>query len=139
MPEERLVSVDIGSTFTKGALLVHDQDSLRLRAQAVLPTTVEQLDSGFRQILRQLGFKEGDALFASSSAKGGLNMVALGIVPELTMKMANMAALSAGARVSASFSYKLTREDLERIEELHPDIVLFTGGTEGGNEEFQPP
>ncbi len=135
MPEERIVSVDIGSTYTKGALFTHDQASLRLRVQAVLPTTVEQLDSGFCQILEQLGFKEGDSLFASSSAKGGLNMVALGIVPELTLKMARMAALSAGARVSASFSYKLTRDDLGRIEELHPDIILFTGGTEGGNEE----
>lgn len=80
--------------------------------------------------------KEEIEIFYSSSAKGGLKIVAIGIVPELTLKTAKLTALSAGGKVTKSFSYKLTNKNIKEIEDENPDIILFTGGTDGGNEEI---
>jgi uncharacterized protein (TIGR01319 family) len=86
--------------------------------------------------LRELsGIGEGEikGAAACSSAAGGLKMVVTGLVPEYTTKAGNMAALGAGAKVSAAYSYELTSEELSEIDELKPDIALLTGGTDGGN------
>ncbi|NLG84482.1 MAG: hypothetical protein GX493_07750, partial [Firmicutes bacterium] len=47
---------------------------------------------------------------------------------------ARLAALGAGARLLGSFAYKLGPEDIARLEEMAPDIVLLAGGTDGGDE-----
>lgn len=72
---------------------------------------------------------------ASSSAAGGLRMVTVGLVRELTAEAASKAALGAGAKLVGMFAYRLTAMDLKRIEELAPDIILLAGGTDGGNSE----
>ena len=69
---------------------------------------------------------------ASSSAAGGLRMVVCGLVPRLTSEAARRAALGAGAKVVGVYSYRLTRADIAAIEQLRPDIVLLSGGTDGG-------
>lgn len=83
--------------------------------------------------------KIGDVTFveqyACSSAAGGLRMVAIGLVPELTAKAARQASLGAGAKVIKTYSYELTESDLAEIDEINPDICLLTGGTDGGNKE----
>jgi uncharacterized protein (TIGR01319 family) len=72
---------------------------------------------------------------ASSSAAGGLKMVTIGLVKELTAEAARQAALGAGAKLVGTFFYRLTANDMARIEALEPDIVLLAGGTDGGNAE----
>lgn len=136
----QLLSIDIGSTYCKGALFSPANGCLRLDAKATVPTTPDYLPSGFCNLLEQLklsckSLKTLKTLW-SSSAKGGLKIVALGIVPELTLKMAREAACSAGAKIVADYNYKITDDDLESINKIAPDILLFTGGTDGGNENI---
>ncbi|MDR3214793.1 MAG: glutamate mutase L, partial [Bacilli bacterium] len=44
------------------------------------------------------------------------------------------AALGAGAKILASYSYELNKEDVEELLRLKPEIILFAGGTDGGNK-----
>lgn len=34
-----------------------------------------------------------------------------------------------------TYSFNLTKGDMKEIEAYHPDIILLTGGTDGGNAE----
>ncbi len=138
-----IVSIDIGSTWTKGAVFKLHSDALILQKRINHPTTVRNLADGFYTVLNDLVFdaneklKNGDIqLFYSSSAKGGLAVAALGIVPEVTLEVAKLAATSAGSKLTHIFSYHLTPEDIQTLEENPPDILLFTGGTDGGNSEY---
>lgn len=72
---------------------------------------------------------------ACSSAAGGLKMMALGLVPELTADAAKKAALGAGARVIKTYAYELNHHELEEIKSSNVDIILLAGGTDGGNKE----
>ena len=139
------ISVDIGSTYTKGALFGYDEQKtapLEVLAAAVTPTTVENLPDGYERVAAELrrslplGAREEPGVFFSSSAKGGLAIYALGIVPELTLKTAKLTALSAGGKVVGFSAYKLTSKDLRVLEEGRPDVVLLAGGTNGGNESY---
>lgn len=133
----RLLSIDIGSTYTKGALFSFSGDALQLLAQAKTPTTVGHLKEAFDKVRLELDpEKKADAVHWSSSARGGLAIAAIGLVPELTLKIAKLAALSAGGKVASVYSYKLTRQNLEEIATRRPDILLFAGGTDGGNESY---
>ncbi len=78
---------------------------------------------------------EFDYRLASSSAAGGLAMVTVGLVRELTSEAARQAALGAGARLVAAFAYQLTQQDSAEIAKLNPDILLLAGGTDGGNSK----
>lgn len=135
----RALLIDFGSTWTK--LRALDLDSGALLATAQGPSTVSSdvnigLDAALEALTRQLG---GGCSFtyrlASSSAAGGLRMVTIGLVRELTAEAARQAALGAGAKLCGSFAYRLTAADLARIEALAPDIVLLCGGTDGGNRD----
>ena len=132
--------IDFGSTWTK--LRALDVESGELLATAQGPSTVAtDVRIGFRAALESLAraFRGGLPSFAfrlaSSSAAGGLRMVTVGLVRELTAEAARQAALGAGARLAASFAYRLTARDVGAIEALAPDIVLLTGGTDGGNRD----
>lgn len=130
--------LDFGSTFTK--LTVVDVEAARLVARAMAPTTVHDITVGLREGLARLaeqGVRERDLRLrlACSSAAGGLRMVAIGLVPDLTAEAARRAALGAGARVVETLAYKLTEADAQRVRWLAPDIVLLAGGTDGGNRE----
>lgn len=80
--------------------------------------------------------KQGiDLYLSTSSAGGGLQMMVAGVVKEMTTESAERAALGAGAIVLDAISADDGREDHERIERirhLRPDIVLLTGGIDGG-------
>ena len=142
----KIISIDIGSTFTKGALFEIENGNLSVLKKNTIPTTATKLFTGFMEVVKSLleledekeylTLKEKVPVYFSSSAKGGLKIVALGIVPDLTLKMAKFAALSAGGKVIKVFSYKLSQSDINEISYLNPDIILFTGGTDGGNEGY---
>ena len=80
-----------------------------------------------------LGALGDNLVLASSSAAGGLRMVVIGLVPGLTVEAANTAALGAGAKVVGSWSFKLAEKAVGEIEAQRPDMILLTGGTDGGD------
>jgi uncharacterized protein (TIGR01319 family) len=126
---------DVGSTYTKA--IVVDSCSGSIVAQASVLTSRVDVAVGMQQI-RDL-FSEwlvGDyQTLVCSSAKGGLKMVAVGLVPELTMKAAKLVCCNAGAKVVGSYSYKLNSQELKQIEASDCDLILLCGGTDGGNED----
>ena len=134
-----LLSVDIGSTYTKGGLFLLEGEELRLLGRKVRPTTVDDLGRGFADVRaaalagRPDGASGDVPVYWSSSARGGLKIAAVGLTPDLTLSVARMAATSAGGRVVRAFSYELASDDLAELEAVAPDIVLLTGGTDGGN------
>ena len=130
--------IDFGSTYTKVTAVDLDTEQILGTSQSF--TTIETdindgLNNAVRLLREQIGDIEFSEQYACSSAAGGLRMVSIGLVPELTMKAAKMASLGAGAKVMKTYSYQLTEADLEEIDEINPDIVLLTGGIDGGNKE----
>ena len=129
---------DVGSTFTK-VTLVHET-SARLIACAQSPTTVESdVMEGYRAAMDQALRLAGSPVTIStklhaSSAGGGLRMAAVGLVRELTAAAANHAALNAGAKVELVLAGELEEKDGRAVEQTRPEVVLFAGGTDGGQE-----
>ena len=128
--------IDFGSTFTK--LTAVDLDSERLLGTAQAYTTVETgIHEGFQKGLALLEEETGplvyEETYACSSAAGGLRMIAVGLVPDLTGKAARLASLGAGAKVLKVYGFELTGSDVAEIEAARPDIILLVGGTDGGN------
>ena len=130
--------IDFGSTFTKIRAIELRSGELAGTAQA--PSTVDTnvidgLEHALAEIRATLGRRpvDGALRLASSSAAGGLRIVAVGLIPDLTAEAAKRAALGAGAKVVATFAHGMTDEDLAEMTTLRPDIVVLAGGTDGGN------
>lgn len=133
-----ILLIDFGSTYTKVTAV--DPDAALIMGTASSYTTVERdVGIGLERALDELRGRVGEwdyqERYACSSAAGGLRMIASGLVPSLTAEAAKRAALGAGAKVIRTFSYQLTEDDAEEIDCLKPDILLLTGGTDGGNSE----
>ncbi len=76
-----------------------------------------------------------DIYISTSSAGGGLQMMVTGVVQNMTGESAQRAALGAGAIVIdtlASNDGRLPHEKIERIRSMRPDMILMSGGTDGG-------
>lgn len=76
-----------------------------------------------------------DLYLSTSSAGGGLQMVVAGVISSMTTKSAQRAALGAGAIVMDAMSIDDNRDQHQRAEtirHLRPDIILLSGGTDGG-------
>ncbi len=132
--------IDFGSTFTK--LVAIDLEKEIFLGSSYYPTTVEtDVMIGFQDALDVLNkkiFKKDEDYnlkLACSSAAGGLGIVSIGLVPILTSQAAKIAALGAGGKVLKVYSFKLTSDEREEIENLKPDLILLSGGTDGGNED----
>lgn len=133
-----ILTADFGSTYTK--LTAIDATEAVIVGTASAFTTIDtDIIHGFNIALRSLESRIGtftyDRLLCCSSAGGGLKMVALGLVPELTAKAARLAASSAGAKVISTYSFEISRSEQEEIYAINPDIILLCGGTDGGNKE----
>ena len=154
---------DCGSTTTKALLFERKEDRWHQTFRGEAPTTVEAPvadvtvgalnafseveELSGRNILQEgleLPFiiTEGDLTkgidlyLSTSSAGGGLQMLVAGVVSTITTESAERAALGAGAIVMEAISADDGRQDFERIERirhLKPDIVLVTGGVDGGS------
>ena len=154
---------DCGSTTTKALLFERKEDRWHQTFRGEAPTTVEAPVANVtvgalnafseveelsgRNILQEgleLPFiiTEGDLTkgidlyLSTSSAGGGLQMLVAGVVSTITTESAERAALGAGAIVMEAISADDGRQDFERIERirhLKPDIVLVTGGVDGGS------
>ncbi len=130
--------IDFGSTFTK--ILAIDLDHEEILAYAQSGTTVEtDIMIGLRRAIDLLPstIRKGPftCKLSSSSAAGGLGMVTIGLIPQLSAEAARRTALGAGAKVLKVFSFRLSAKELQELEELAPDILLLAGGTDGGNAE----
>jgi uncharacterized protein (TIGR01319 family) len=155
-----IFATDCGSTTTKAILIEKVGDGYRQTYRGEAPTTVEEpvadvtvgvinaatevgelagrrLVDENGELIRPARGNEGcDIYISTSSAGGGLQMMVAGIVREMTAASAKRAALGAGAIVMdviAANDKRLPHEQIQRIRELRPDMILLSGGTDGGN------
>ncbi len=131
--------IDIGSTFTK-ACSVDLLDEKILATVCTPSTTNTNVSVGINKALQLLDTVVEKKIdykirLATSSAAGGLRIAVVGLVPELTVKAGKLSAYNAGAKIVGTYSYKLNKYEIIEIAKLNPDILLFVGGTDGGNEE----
>ena len=130
---------DVGSTYTKGAAFALADGKLTFLARGQHPTTLENISDGARGAeaeIRAKGveFAPDMVRFSSCSAAGGLRMVAMGYMPRVTAKAAKEVAMTAGARVMEVVSADEPPEFREEVlREIKPDIILLSGGTDGGD------
>jgi uncharacterized protein (TIGR01319 family) len=154
-----ILATDCGSTTTKAILIQLVDGVYRQTYRGEAPTTVEapfadvtvgvvnatteiQELSGRRliddagRIIHPATLEAGcDIYISTSSAGGGLQMMVAGVVREMTAESAKRAALGAGAIVMdviASNDKRKPHEQIQRIRELRPDIILISGGVDGG-------
>ena len=163
---KKILVTDCGSTTTKALLFEKTTQGWRQTSRGEAPTTVEEpiadvtvgAINAFAEIQELSGhqilksqFSENDnpiitgldsdqagvdLYLSTSSAGGGLQMMVMGVVREMTTESAERAALGAGAIVMDAVSADDGREDHQRIEKIRhvkPDIVLITGGVDGGS------
>jgi len=148
----KVLVAEIGSTTTvvnafgcgrAGTLAPTKQCQLEFLGQGFAPTTVLQGDVSIglenaREDLRQnLGLPtlEYERFLATSSAAGGLRMTVHGLVYDMTVKAGQEAALGAGANIAFATAGNLTDADLEQIEQIQPNLILLSGGTDYGDKD----
>ena len=153
-----ILATDCGSTTTKAILIELVDGEYRLVKRGEAPTTVEapfedvtrgalnaikeveelrgrQILDGETIITPQQGDKGVDIYISTSSAGGGLQMMVAGVVKSMTGESAQRAALGAGAIVMdvlASNDGRLPHQKISRIRQLRPDMILLSGGIDGG-------
>lgn len=156
-----ILATDCGSTTTKAILIQKVGDVYRQTHRGEAPTTVEEpfadVTIGVVNAVTEVGELSGrrlidddgaiihpatenqgcDLYISTSSAGGGLQMVVAGVVQQMTAESAKRAALGAGAIVMDSIAANDKRADHDRIQlirNLRPDMILISGGTDGGNK-----
>jgi uncharacterized protein (TIGR01319 family) len=122
----RLACVDIGSTWTKAALV--DVGSGELLSTRQAPTTADVVPG----VLAATDGWDADVR-ACSSAGGGLRLAVVGYEELISAEAGHRAALSAGARVVHVAAGRLDDAGLSAIAAARPDVVLLVGGTDGGD------
>ncbi|KPL00317.1 MAG: methylaspartate mutase [candidate division Zixibacteria bacterium SM23_73_2] len=154
-----ILATDCGSTTTKAILIEKKGEDYRLIVRGEAPTTVESpfedvtmgvlnavaeveelsgrkiLDEKGKIISPSNGDVGTDIYVSTSSAGGGLQMMVTGVVRSMTAESAERAALGAGAIVMdviASNDKRLPHQQIERIRYLRPDMILLSGGIDGG-------
>lgn len=156
-----ILATDCGSTTTKAILIEKVDGVYRQTYRGEAPTTVEEPAadvtvgvtnaatevgelSGRRlvdesgNLIRPARGNEGcDIYISTSSAGGGLQMLVAGVVRQMSAASAERAALGAGAIVMETLASNDKRkpfEQIQRIRELRPDMILLAGGTDGGTK-----
>lgn len=129
-----VVCVDVGSTYTKAALV--DVAEGRLLGTASHPTTLStDVMDGVDAVRAELGVEAGVETLACSSAGGGLRLAVVGYESLVTAEAGHRVGLSAGARVEHVAAGPLDDAALAALAGSRPDVVLLVGGTDGGNSE----
>lgn len=155
-----ILATDCGSTTTKAILIQLVDGVYRQTHRGEAPTTVEEpfadvtmgvinsvieiselanrkfIDENDRIIQPATETEGCDLYISTSSAGGGLQMMVAGVVAEMTAASAKRAALGAGAIVMdviACNDRRKPHEQIQRIRELRPDMMLVSGGTDGGD------
>ncbi|HVN10822.1 MAG TPA: glutamate mutase L, partial [Kineosporiaceae bacterium] len=131
-----VLCVDVGSTFTKAALVGLPDGALL--ATATHPTTPREVLDGVatvRAAVEESAGRRAAAVLACSSAGGGLRIAVVGYERLVTAEAGRRAALSAGGRVVHVHAGPLTSPDVDRLRATRPDVVLLVGGTDGGDAD----
>jgi len=136
---EAFLFIDFGSTYTKLTAVSAEEDLILATAKSYTTVETDVMD-GYEEAYKDLMTRLDNRIkfikkLACSSAAGGLKIVAIGLVPELTMEAAKRAALGAGARVTDVFSFKMNKSEIRQIKESKADMILLAGGTNGGNTD----
>lgn len=161
-PLQTIVATDCGSTTTKAILIEKIGEEYRQTYRGEAPTTVEapfeDVTRGVLNAIAEIEELSGrkildgekiitpsgaggnpksgvDIYISTSSAGGGLQMMVAGVVQSMTAESAQRCALGAGAIVMDVLSLndgRLPHEKIERIRSLRPDMILLSGGTDGG-------
>jgi len=156
-----ILATDCGSTTTKAILIEKIGDGYRQTFRGEAPTTVEApfedvtmgvlnavqeveelsgrklIDENNRIIKPARHGRGCDIYISTSSAGGGLQMMVAGVVRKMTAESAERAALGAGAIVMdvlACNDKRLPHEQIQRIRQLRPDMILLSGGVNGGTK-----
>lgn len=159
LPLKTILATDCGSTTTKAILIELTDSGYRLTSRGEAPTTVEApfddvtvgvtnsvreieeltgrtiLDAAGKIITPTVGSEGVDIYLSTSSAGGGLQMTVAGVVKAMSAESAERAALGAGAIIIDVLAVDDGRKDyqkVERIRALRPDMILMSGGTDGG-------
>ncbi|MCK5852304.1 glutamate mutase L [bacterium] len=159
MPDINVIlATDCGSTTTKAILIEKINGQYRLTARGEAPTTVEApAEDVTRGVINSIAEieditgktfikndklivprednKGADIYVSTSSAGGGLQMMVAGVVKQMSAESAERAALGAGAIVMdvlATNDKRRLFQRIERIRNLRPDMILISGGTDGG-------
>src|SRR5580698_4218683 len=155
-----ILATDCGSTTTKAILIEKRDGEYRLTTRGEAPTTVEApfddvtvgvsnavreieelsgrtiLDQDGKVITPSVDEKTGvDLYLSTSSAGGGLQMSVAGVVKAMSAESAQRAALGAGAIIIDVIAVDDGRKEYQRVErlrQLRPDMILMSGGTDGG-------
>ena len=153
-----ILATDCGSTTTKAILIELVDGEYRLQVRGEAPTTVEapfedvtkgvlnavgeveelsgrKLLDGENILTPQNGDEGVDIYVSTSSAGGGLQMMVAGVVKSMTGESAERAALGAGSIVMdvlASNDGRMPHQKIQRIRQLRPDMILLSGGIDGG-------
>lgn len=144
-----VVCVDFGSTFTKASLV--DLEAGAIVAAASHATTIDtDVLDGYDACLAALAEQDPRAAdaptLACSSAGGGLRIAVVGNEELVTAEAGRRVALSSGGKVVDVIALAPRAEgrvpDTTLLGPLgglrhttRPDVVLLTGGTDGGNTE----
>src|SRR5438128_3544855 len=158
-PIRTILATDCGSTTTKAILIEQQPEGYRLITRGEAPTTVEapfdDVTVGVVNAVREVEELSGkslledgkvlterrddrtgvDLFLSTSSAGGGLQMTVAGVVKAMSAESAQRAALGAGAIIIDAIAVDDGRKDyqkVERIRSLRPDMILMSGGTDGG-------
>jgi uncharacterized protein (TIGR01319 family) len=86
---------------------------------------------------RKNDLEASDLYVSTSSAGGGLQMMVAGVVKSMSAESAERAALGAGAILMDTLAVDDGRKEyqkVERLRQLRPDIILMSGGTDGGTK-----
>ncbi|MBT3664878.1 methylaspartate mutase [bacterium] len=153
-----ILATDCGSTTTKAILIEFVDGEYRLTFRGEAPTTVEapfedvtrgvlnatmeieelsgrKILDGENIITPQKKDDGVDIYISTSSAGGGLQMMVAGVVKSMTGESAERAALGAGSIVMdvlAANDGRKPHEKITRIRQLRPDMILLSGGIDGG-------
>ncbi|MEV0678237.1 glutamate mutase L [Actinosynnema sp. NPDC050436] len=140
-----VLCLDVGSTWTKGALVSAGGDLL---GTAQRPTSPPEVLDGVAAVCADLGRSApgragprgagppgaGEVL-ACSSAGGGLRLAVVGQERLVSAEAGYRVALSAGARVVHVSAGRLDGAGVRALRAAEPDLVLLVGGTDGGDRE----
>lgn len=131
--------VDFGSTNTKLTLVDIEKEEIVATARAYTTVETDVMNSyheGFTKLKAKVGRDFTiEKISVCSSAAGGLQIIAIGLVPALTSEAAKRAALGAGAKITGVYSHELNNSEIREILDAKPDIILLAGGTDGGNKD----
>lgn len=133
-----VICVDFGSTFTKAMLVDLDEGRILAAADHATTLATDVLDGydAARACLVEQDLRAADAdVLACSSAGGGLRIAVVGNEELVTAEAGRRVALSSGGKVVEVLAASSGDDIAAGLEATAPDVVLLTGGTDGGNAE----